>query len=119
MKSLNHLNKYFLKYKWRLILGILFTAISNFFAVYAVTYVRDAIDYLKTIQQSGDNSNAYHQLLVYAGIIIGLALVSGFFLFLMRQTIIVMSRHIEYDLKNELFAHYQQLDISFYKRNNT
>lgn len=120
MKSLKHINKYFLKYKWRLILGVVFVAISNFFAVYSVTFVRDAIDYLKDVEKlkaAGDHP--YNQLLIYTGIIIGWAIVSGFFLFLMRQTIIVMSRLIEKDLKNEIFNHYQQLDIGFYKRNNT
>ena len=120
MNSLRHINKYFFKYKWRLLLGIGFVAISNFFAVYSVTFVRDAIDYLKDVEKlkaAGDNP--YNQLLIYAGVIIGWALVSGFFLFLMRQTIIVMSRLIEKDLKNEIFDHYQQLDIGFYKRNNT
>jgi len=120
LNSLRHINKYFFKYKWRLLLGIGFVAISNFFAVYSVTFVRDAIDYLKDVEKlkaAGDNP--YNQLLIYAGVIIGWALVSGFFLFLMRQTIIVMSRLIEKDLKNEIFDHYQQLDIGFYKRNNT
>ena len=120
MKSLRHINKYFLKYKWRLILGIFFTAISNFFAVYSVTFVRDAIDYVKDIDKlkaAGDHP--YNQLIIYTLIIIGWAIVSGFFLFLMRQSIIVMSRLIEKDLKNEIFDHYQQLDIGFYKRNNT
>jgi len=120
LNSLRHINKYFFKYKWRLLLGIGFVAISNFFAVYSVTFVRDAIDYLKDVEKlkaAGDNP--YNQLLIYAGVIIGWALVSGFFLFLMRQTIIVMSRLIEKDLKNEIFDHYQRLDIGFYKRNNT
>ncbi len=120
MKSLRHINKYFLKYKWRLILGIFFTAISNFFAVYSVTFVRDAIDYVKDIDKlkaAGDHP--YNQLIIYTLIIIGWAIVSGFFLFLMRQSIIVMSRLIEKDLKNEIFDHYQHLDIGFYKRNNT
>ncbi len=120
MKSLKHINKYFLKYKWRLILGIVFTAISNVFAVYSVTFVRTAFDYLKEIQTGTPAGiNPYHQLWLYAAMIVALAMVSGFFLFLMRQTIIVMSRLIEKDLKNEIFEHYQQLDISFYKRNNT
>ncbi len=120
MKSLKHINKYFLKYKWRLILGVLFTGISNIFSVYSAKYVGTAFDYLKKIHPvSGDGSNPYTQLWLYAGMIVGLAIISGFFLFLMRQSIIVMSRLIEKDLKNEIFEHYQQLDIGFYKRNNT
>ncbi len=119
MKSLKHINKYFFKYRWRLLLGILFVAISNLFSVYSVTYVGTAIDFLKEIEPQYDPVAANKHLLHFGGFIIGLAIISGFFLFLMRQTIIVMSRMIEYDLKNEIYAHYQKLDISFYKRNNT
>ncbi len=120
MKSLKHINKYFIKYKWRLLLGIVFTAVSNIFAVYSVTFVRTAFDYLKEIQaHPAIGDEPYKQLWLYAGMILGLALISGFFLFLMRQSIIVMSRLIEKDLKNEIFNQYQKLDIGFYKRNNT
>ncbi|MBL7889504.1 MAG: ABC transporter ATP-binding protein [Bacteroidia bacterium] len=120
MKSLKHINKYFYKYRWRLGLGVVFVILSNIFGVYSVTYVRDAIDYLKEIPALKDADNDPQiQLLFYGCLIIGLAVISGFFLFLMRQTIIVMSRHIEYDLKNEIYEHYQKLDIGFYKRNNT
>ena len=120
MKSLNHINKYFLKYKWRLILGVIFTGISNVFAVYSARYVGTAFDYMKQIHpHSSSIANPYSQLWIYAGMIVGLAIVSGFFLFLMRQSIIVMSRMIEFDLKSEIFDHYQMLDIGFYKRNNT
>ncbi len=119
MKSLKHINKYFLKYRWRLILGVIFVSISNIFAVYSVTFVRDAIDYIQQIPTTDSSANHYQQLINYGLLIIGLALVSGFFLFLTRQTIIVMSRLIEYDLKNEIYEHYQKLDTAFYKRNNT
>ncbi|MBA3705786.1 MAG: ABC transporter, partial [Bacteroidetes bacterium] len=119
MESLKHINKYFYKYRTRLLLGIVFVAISNFFAVYSVTYVRHAIDFLKKTSQVENNEDAYSKLFFFGVLIVGLALVSGFFLFLMRQTIIVMSRLIEYDLKNEIYEHYQKLDIAFYKRNNT
>ena len=109
-----------MKYKWRLLLGVLFVGISNYFAVYSITYIRNSIDYLKEVlQNSSDSKTANHQLLIYVGLTIGLAILSGFFLFLMRQTIIVMSRLIEYDLKNEIYSHYQNLSVSFYKRNNT
>jgi ATP-binding cassette subfamily B multidrug efflux pump len=120
LKSLKHLNKYFFKYRWRLLLGVVFTAISNLFGVYSVKYVGIAIDFLKKSEtfQNVDNSSNL-KLLGFGALIVGLAIVSGFFLFLMRQTIIVMSRLIEYDLKNELYGHYQKLDIAFYKRNNT
>lgn len=77
------------------------------------------MDSAEEMLKKGNTQDAYMELLYYGGLIIGLAIVSGFFLFLMRQTIIVMSRLIEYDLKNEIYSHYQQLDISFYKRHNT
>jgi ATP-binding cassette subfamily B multidrug efflux pump len=120
VKALKHINKYFFKYRWRLGLGVLFVILSNIFGVYSVTYVRDAIDFLKDIPAvKAHVSEPYAKLLYFGMLIIGLAIVSGFFLFLMRQTIIVMSRLIEYDLKNEIYEHYQKLDVSFYKRNNT
>lgn len=77
------------------------------------------MDSAEDMIKKGNTHDAYMELLYYGGLIIGLAIISGFFLFLMRQTIIVMSRLIEYDLKNEIYSHYQQLDISFYKRHNT
>jgi ATP-binding cassette subfamily B protein len=118
--SLKHINKYFFKYRWRLSLGILFVSVSNLFAVYSVTYIGSAIDYIKEFLVHPDKvSDPYHELSVFGMKIIGLALLSGFFLYLTRQTIIVMSRFIEYDLKNEIYDHYQKLDIAFYKRNNT
>lgn len=119
MKSLKHINKYFFKYRWYLLLGILFVAVSNIFGVYSFLYVGDAMDFVDEISKMKDAEGAHKQLLYYGGLVIGLAIVSGFFLFLMRQTIIVMSRLIEYDLKNEIYVHYQQLDMSFYKRHNT
>ena len=119
MKSLAHINKYFFKYRWYLLLGVLFVAISNLFGVYSFLYVGDAMDFVDEISKIKDPGTAHGQLLYYGGLVIGLAIVSGFFLFLMRQTIIVMSRLIEYDLKNEIYLHYQQLDMSFYKRHNT
>lgn len=120
MGSLKHINKYLYKYRLRLLLGLLFVGISNYFAVTAVPYIGLTIDYLGTCVSKGiPPSESYHQLLIYGGYTLGYALLSGFFLFLMRQTIIVMSRLIEYDLKNEIYAHYQKLDTAFYKRNNT
>lgn len=119
MKSLNYLNKYFYKYKWRLLLGVVFVGISNYFAVDGFTYARKAIDFIKNNINNSDKIFLTNQLLQYAAIILGLALLSGIFLFFTRQTIIVMSRMVEYDLKNEIYAKYQQLDIAFYKRNNT
>lgn len=120
MGSLKHINKYLYKYRLRLLLGIMFVGISNYFAVNAVPYIRLTIDYLGTATSKNiPHPEVYHQLFIYGSFMLGYAALSGFFLFLMRQTIIVMSRLIEYDLKNEMYAHYQKLDTAFYKRNNT
>ncbi|MEO6883892.1 MAG: ABC transporter ATP-binding protein [Bacteroidia bacterium] len=117
MKSLAHINKYFYKYRIRLSLGIFFIILSNYFKVYSTPYVGAAINYAKTMAMNPSASP--EKLLYFGGIIILMALISGIFLFFMRQTIIVMSRLIEYDLKNEVYAHYQKLTSAFYKRNNT
>lgn len=120
MGSLKHINKYLYKYRFRLLMGVFFVGISNYFAVNAVPYIRLTIDYLKTSLIAGTSAaDSYHQLFIYGMYMLGYAALSGFFLFLMRQTIIVMSRMIEFDLKNEIYAHYQKLDTAFYKRNNT
>ena len=119
MKSLNYLNKYFYKYRWRLFLGILFVGISNYFAVDGFTYARKAVDFIKNNINNEDRNFVMNQLLEYAAIILGLALLSGIFLFFTRQTIIVMSRLVEYDLKNEIYSKYQELTLAFYKGNNT
>jgi len=119
MKSLQYLNKYFYKYKWRLLLGIVFVGFSNYFAVDGFTYARKAVDFIQNNSSNTDENFLMNKLLLYAAIILGLAILSGLFLFFTRQTIIVMSRLVEYDLKNEIYAKYQQLDIAFYKRNNT
>ncbi len=130
MKELAHLNKYLLKYKHLLLLGLLFIIISNIFQILPAQYVRYALDLVidnlnvyklfdgQTIQEDY-NENIKRSVVIYGLIILGMALLRGFFLFLVRQTIIVMSRHIEYDLKNEIYQQYQSLPISFYRRNNT
>lgn len=121
MKALKHLNKYFYKYRVRLLLGVLFVGTSNFFGVYSIQYVRKAIDYIRDLYpgKTGLPEDVSYQLLMFTLAILGATLLNGFFMFLMRQTIIVVSRLIEYDLKNEIYEHYQKLDISFYKKNNT
>lgn len=119
MKSLNYLNKYFYKYKWRLLLGIVFVGVSNYFAVDGFIYAGRAVDFIRDNINNPDKDYLMNQLLRYAAIILGLALLSGIFLFFTRQTIIVMSRLVEYDLKNEIYSKYQDLDVAFYKRNNT
>lgn len=100
-------------------MGFVFVGISNYYAIDSFTYARKAIDYIKNNINITDNATIMHELVIYGGIILGLAVLSGVFLFLTRQSIIVMSRLIEYDLKNEIYGHYQKLDISFYRRNNT
>ena len=122
MKSLSHLNKYFVKYKWRFLLGIVFVVVSNYFGVQMPLYLKTSIDNLLKGDILTENdwlSGAALLSLKLGGIYMLLSLISGFFLFLMRQTIIIMSRLIEYDLKNEIFDKYQQLDFMFYKSNNT
>lgn len=130
MKALAHLNKYLLKYKWYLILGTLFTIISNLFGIIPAQLVRYALDLVKdtldvyflfkgsTLQPAFYDVFAF-TILLFGILILVMALLKGVFLFLVRQTLIVMSRHIEYDLKNEIYAHYQTLPLSFYRRNNT
>jgi len=130
MKELAYLNKFFFKYRWRLLPGILFVIISNVFAVLPAQVIRIAFDLVNeniTLFRlfNGFNrqeliSNIFSQSLLLFGILVLiLALLRGFFLFFMRQTIILMSRHIEYDLKNEIYQHYQKLSLAFYRRNNT
>ncbi len=130
MKELSYLNKYLWKYKYHLALGLLFIIISNVFQIipaqvvrYALDLVADNILIYKSFQGLEVQDNMYTvfatSILIYAGIILLMALLRGIFLFMVRQTIIVMSRLIEYDLKNEVYAHYQSLPLSFYRRNNT
>ncbi len=130
MKELSHLNKYLYKYKHLLLLGFLFLVISNYFAVWPARVVRYALDYvtesftLYRVFEGGDlSSSIFSELetgvLILGALMILMALLRGFFLFLVRQTIIVMSRKIEYDLKNEIYEQYQSLPLSFYRRNNT
>ncbi|MBP7408224.1 MAG: ABC transporter ATP-binding protein [Flavobacteriales bacterium] len=157
MRPLLKLNPYFAKYAWHLVLGTVFIALSNLFAVYAPQVVREAIDLItEGVQQNGlpaeqrglvvpemldlwlgwtgldlkarvtelGTAAAIAKTVVWlAGMLAMLylvfALLKGFFMFLMRQTIIVVSRLIEFDLKNNVFAHYQKLDRGFYKRNST
>ena len=160
MKYLRAVNKYFWKYKWRLLLGVLFVILSNYFRIltpqvtgYVVNSVErelsaqvqaksrqpvsdemqiqnartrksDTANYdilvKKFIRTLNSTRQSFGQKIVISGItLLVLAIIGGIFMFLMRQTIIVMSRHIEFDQKNEIFQHYQQLDTSFYKRNST
>ena len=120
MKELKHLNKYFRKYWFKLLLGILITVIARVFQLVMPSYVKKIIEVVEQYLAADlTETVARNQLLEYIGIIIGAALLSGFFTFLMRQTIINVSRYIEFDLKNEVFDHYQLLDLNFYKTNRT
>ncbi|NNC83815.1 MAG: ABC transporter ATP-binding protein [Flavobacteriales bacterium] len=157
MRSLAHLNKYLLKYKWRLLLGILFIIIQNIFYIYNPLVVKESVDFIKesievysgmedgqTVElasppilatvmdffglvrpdQEVDQKDILLQVIMSTGLILciiylSIALIKGIFLFFTRQTIIIMSRLIEYDLKNEIYAQYQRLSMAFYKRNNT
>jgi ATP-binding cassette subfamily B multidrug efflux pump len=117
MKSLKTINAYFIKYKWRLLMGALFVVLSTTFSVYQGIIVGDAtneiVNLVATHQKIGAST-----FVIFGLTLLGLALASGLFMFLMRQTIIVMSRFIEFDQKNELYLHYQTLDASFFKKNS-
>lgn len=119
MKSLSYLNKYFIKYKWRFLFGMFFTVVSNYFGVKMPVYVKDTVDQFMATSEFNSFENILILSVTLGGIYMLLSLLKGFFLFLMRQTIIVMSRFIEFDLKNEIFTHYQKLDTAFYKKNST
>ncbi len=121
MKALRYLNKYFVKYKWKLLLGLVITVLARLFAIYVPQFVGSATD-LITERLNGtltDTSVYHHKLFNILLLIVGVALLSALFTFLMRQTFIVVSRHIEFDLKNEVYAQYQNLSLNFYKRNRT
>lgn len=126
MKALAYLNKYFLKYKWRFLIGICFVIVANIFSLVPARMVRKGFDTvgeaIKSFQDNAlvtDLGTLQKTLLTYGLIVIGTALAQGLFMFFMRQTIIVMSRFIEFDLKNEIYKQYQALSIAFYKRNST
>jgi len=130
MKHLSRLNKYFLKYKWWIIPGSIFVVISNIFGVVPAQVIGYAVDLITENIQifnlfSGFNRQGiiydiFSSNLLYFGLlVIALYLLRGLFLFFMRQTIILMSRHIEFDMKNDIYQHYQELSLGFYRRNNT
>ncbi|MBL6874415.1 MAG: ABC transporter ATP-binding protein [Flavobacteriales bacterium] len=119
MKHLKYLNKFLWKYKATLLLGLVFIVLTNIFAIYPAEFVRNALDSLIEKLNSQENENISLVLLKYGGLIVLFAILKGIFLYMTRQTIIVMSRKIEFDLKNEVFDHYQKLSIGFYKINKT
>src|SRR6056300_1829843 len=121
MKELRYLNKYFLKYRTKLFWGFLITIIARIFSLFAPRLIVNSLTAVEQHLQSGsiDNNEIKQILLINILIIVGTTLVSGFLTFLMRQTIINVSRYIEFDLKNEIFWHYQRLTQRFYKNNRT
>ncbi|MCB0756753.1 MAG: ABC transporter, partial [Flavobacteriales bacterium] len=130
MRSLAQLNKYFWKYKTRFFLGVVFVAASNFYAVLPPKIVRLTFDLLAEIsfiaphfQNTPFQDTAMETFLgiwiFFGGLIVATAILKGVFMFFMRQTIVVMSRFIEFDLKNDIYNHYQKLSLAFFKRNNT
>jgi ATP-binding cassette subfamily B protein len=130
LKPLKHLNKYFYKYRGRIVLGVLFVALSNIFSIVQPILIKSTLDdvtstiasyhQLKSTSEKLTLSNVVNnKVMLFCALVVAAALMRGLFLFLMRQTIIVISRYIEYDLKNEIFNQYQKLSASFYAVNNT
>ena len=121
MKELKRLNKFLLKYKGRLLLGLLITIISRVFSIVTPRLVGDSMTSIENYLSLNNISPDELKDVLFFNIvlIIGASLISGFFTFLMRQTIINVSRFIEFDVKNEIFSHYQSLDQIFYKKNRT
>ncbi len=121
MKALKHLNKYFIKYKYRLLFGVFITVISKILAVQIPSFIKTSLNVVEDYNKGiiTDIAIVKSTLLINILLIIGAALLSGFFTFLMRQTLIVMSRLIEFDLKNEIFKQYENLSLKFYKKNRT
>ncbi|NCZ94417.1 MAG: ABC transporter ATP-binding protein [Flavobacteriia bacterium] len=125
MKALWTLNPYFWRYKWLLLSGVLFVLLSAAFSVFPAVYIREAFDEVAVAISGQGTPDAQRSLdlkqalMLYSALILGLSVLKGLFTFLMRQTLIVMSRHIEFDLKNDIYTHYQKLDMGFYRRNST
>ncbi|NQY67987.1 MAG: ABC transporter ATP-binding protein [Flavobacteriales bacterium] len=126
MRSLKHLNKYLYKYRYRLLLGFLFIIASNAFAIWPAQLIREAFDLMKLkldyVAQHKDKNlfeETKSQIIIFAALIIGAALLKGLFMFLMRQALIIMSRNIEFDLKNEIYSQYQKMDSAFISSNRT
>ena len=120
MKELGYLNKYFIKYKYRFLFGILITIIAQIFSLFTPKLVSKSINIIEAFQKNKiAATTAKTDLINNILLIIAATIVAGILTFLMRQTLIVMSRHVEFDLKNEVFQHYEVLDQNFYKRNRT
>ena len=120
MKELQYLNKYFIKYKFRFLLGITITIAAQIFALFTPKLISKSFKAIEDFHKNNLSSDVIKtELIENIFWIIGTTLIAGVLTFLMRQTLIVMSRHVEFDLKNEVFQHYEVLDQNFYKRNRT
>ena len=121
MRELQHLNRYFLKYKGRLLLGFFITVVATVFKLVVPMKIGDSVTVVKQYinGEVTDLAIVKSDLLLNILLLLGAALLSGFFTFMMRQTFIVVSRYIEFDLKNEIFQHYEKLSLGFYKQNRT
>lgn len=120
MAHLRYVRKYFFKYRYHLILGIFITILARIFSLFMPEYVQNSIIAIEEYAQSSDkNGNIVQLLIQYALIIIGATIISAILTFFMRQLIINVSRYIEFDLKNDIFVKYEELSLSFYKRNRT
>jgi ATP-binding cassette subfamily B protein len=121
MKELAYLNKYFIKYKYRFLFGIVITIVAQIFALYTPELVGKSITLIELYLKSENKNTSLlkKDLLENIVLILICTLIAGFLTFLMRQSLIVMSRYVEFDLKNEIFNHYQNLSQNFYKKNRT
>ncbi len=124
MRALKYLNKYFLKYKWLLVAGAFFVIVSVIFKLFPALLIRNSFDTIATVIDDYKEGNVQDELvrwelIRYGLYIIASAILQGVFMYFMRQTIVVMSRHIEFDLKNVVFEQYQRLTQRFFKQNNT
>ena len=127
MQHLKYLYKFLWKHKLKLLIGTFFVLISNIFALYPAEFVRKAFDTIlensQNINYSSSDANLFNNtnkiILKYTSLILLFSFLKGVFMFFMRQTIIVVSRYIEFDLKNEIYKKYQHLNLEFYKKNKT
>tara|TARA_R100001369_G_scaffold45410_3_gene71628 strand:+ start:3297 stop:5051 length:1755 start_codon:yes stop_codon:yes gene_type:complete len=121
MKELQFLNQYFIKYRGRLLAGLLITIAATIFTIVVPKKIGDSVDVVRAYTEGEITDLAYvkSELLENILLILGATLLSAFFTFLMRQTIIVVSRHVEFDLKNRIFQQYERLSLGFYKQNRT
>jgi ATP-binding cassette subfamily B protein len=121
MKELGYLNKYFIKYKYSFLLGIIITIIAQLFSLFTPKLISKSFKVIEGFLKDNtvSKSIAQQELITNISLIILTTIIAGFLSFLMRQTLIVMSRHIEFDLKNEVFRQYENLSQNFYKQNRT